>query len=88
MPRIASIVVPGYPHHIVQRGNRRLNVFVSDCLYRASEKSLPEPSRLSSGWKNGFPARCGGRRPDAPLKLKKSNADLLVRRLEGRKPII
>ena len=30
MPRIARIVVPGYPHHIVQRGNRRLDVFFSD----------------------------------------------------------
>ena len=30
MPRIARIVAPGYPHHIVQRGNRRLDVFFSD----------------------------------------------------------
>lgn len=30
MPRIARIVVPEYPHHIIQRGNRRLDVFFSD----------------------------------------------------------
>lgn len=30
MPRIARLVVPGYPHHIVQRGNRRQDVFFSD----------------------------------------------------------
>lgn len=30
MARIARIVVPGYPHHIIQRGNRRQNVFFSD----------------------------------------------------------
>jgi putative transposase len=30
MPRIARIVVPGCPHHLIQRGNRRLKVFFSD----------------------------------------------------------
>jgi putative transposase len=30
MPRIARLVVPGLPHHITQRGNRRQEVFFSD----------------------------------------------------------
>jgi len=30
MARIARVVVPGFPHHIVQRGNRRQKVFFSD----------------------------------------------------------
>lgn len=30
MPRIARVVVPGLPHHIIQRGNRRQPVFFSD----------------------------------------------------------
>jgi len=30
MARIARIVVPGHPHHIIQRGNRRQKVFFSD----------------------------------------------------------
>ena len=30
MARLARIVAPGVPHHIVQRGNRRQNVFFSD----------------------------------------------------------
>lgn len=30
MSRIALIVVPGYPHHITQRGNRRADIFVDD----------------------------------------------------------
>jgi len=30
MARLARIVVPGVPHHIVQRGNRRQDVFFSD----------------------------------------------------------
>ncbi|MEA3328939.1 MAG: hypothetical protein U9Q08_04345 [Candidatus Omnitrophota bacterium] len=30
MPRIARLVVPGYPHHIIQRGNRRQDVFFSN----------------------------------------------------------
>jgi putative transposase len=30
MPRAARIVIPGIPHHITQRGNRRQRVFFSD----------------------------------------------------------
>ena len=29
MPRIARIVIPHYPHHVTQRGNRRQKVFFS-----------------------------------------------------------
>ena len=34
MPRIARVVVPGEPHHITQRGNRRLPTFFQDDDYR------------------------------------------------------
>ncbi len=27
MPRFARFIVPGYPHHVTQRGNRRMDVF-------------------------------------------------------------
>ena len=30
MSRVARIVVPGFPHHVTQRGNRRANVFETD----------------------------------------------------------
>ncbi len=30
MPRIARVVVPDYPHHVTQRGVRRMDVFFSD----------------------------------------------------------
>ena len=30
MPRIARVVVPNYPHHVTQRGVRRMDVFFSD----------------------------------------------------------
>ena len=30
MPRMTRVVAPGYPHHIIQRGNRRQKVFFSD----------------------------------------------------------
>ena len=30
MPRIARLVVPGYPHHVTQRGNYRQDVFRGD----------------------------------------------------------
>jgi putative transposase len=34
MARIARIVVPGYPHHIMQRGNHREETFFSDQHYQ------------------------------------------------------
>lgn len=35
MPRIARVVAPGFPHHITQRGNRRLQTFFNDADYQA-----------------------------------------------------
>lgn len=35
MPRIARVVVPGLPHHVTQRGNRRLPTFFCDDDYHA-----------------------------------------------------
>ena len=35
MARIARVVVPGWPHHVTQRGNRRQPVFFSDEDYEA-----------------------------------------------------
>jgi putative transposase len=34
MPRAARFVVPGLPHHVTQRANRRQRVFFSDADYR------------------------------------------------------
>jgi putative transposase len=34
MPRTARFVVPGLPHHVTQRANRRQRVFFSDADYR------------------------------------------------------
>ncbi len=34
MPRTARIVVPGVPHHVTQRGNRRVRVFQHKMEYR------------------------------------------------------
>ncbi len=33
MARLARVVLPGYPHHITQRGNRRQDVFFRDSDY-------------------------------------------------------
>lgn len=43
MARIARIVIPNYAHHIIQRGNRRQNIFFSD----ADRKAYLEYLRLS-----------------------------------------
>lgn len=34
MARMARVVVPGYPHHVTQRGNHRLKTFFCDDDYR------------------------------------------------------
>ena len=35
MARLARVVLPGYPHHIIQRGNRRQDVFFGEEDYEA-----------------------------------------------------
>ena len=35
MGRIARVVTPGVPHHVTQRGNRRMDVFFCDDDRRA-----------------------------------------------------
>ena len=35
MARLSRIVIPGVPHHVTQRGNRRLPTFLRDCDYEA-----------------------------------------------------
>ena len=35
MPRMARIVIPGYPHHVTQRGNRRQRTFFEAADYLA-----------------------------------------------------
>lgn len=42
MARLARIVIPGIPHHVTQRGNRRQNVFFGDGDYRAYLDLLAE----------------------------------------------
>jgi len=44
MSRIARIIAPGIPHHITQRGNRRMETFFCDEDYQASV--LPEAQIL------------------------------------------
>jgi putative transposase len=45
MPRIARVVAPGIPHHVVQRGNRKLKTFFHEGDYRAYISFLGEWSR-------------------------------------------
>ncbi len=47
MPRMARLVVPGYPHHVTQRGNRRLETFFRDDDYRYYIRLLSEFSSKS-----------------------------------------
>jgi putative transposase len=45
MARIARVVIPGYPHHIVQRGNRSQKVFFSDEDKKAYLEILSESAK-------------------------------------------
>ena len=42
MARLARVVIPGRPHHIIQRGNRRLPTFLCDDDYEAYLTLLAE----------------------------------------------
>jgi len=42
MARLARVVVPGYPHHVTQRGNRRQQTFFCTGDYRAYKQLMAE----------------------------------------------
>src|ERR1017187_10321849 len=42
MARLARVVVPGMPHHVTQRGNRRQQTFFSEDDYRAYVELMAE----------------------------------------------
>ncbi|MHC4916593.1 MAG: transposase [Planctomycetota bacterium] len=42
MPRIARVVVPGYPHHVTQRGVRSMDVFADDDQRRYYLRAMAE----------------------------------------------
>lgn len=46
MPRVARIVVPGWPHHVTQRGNNRQEVFFVDDDYRVYLELLKKQAHL------------------------------------------
>jgi putative transposase len=45
MARIARVVVPGLPHHVTQRGNRREPVFFAADDYRRYRRLVAEAAR-------------------------------------------
>ena len=48
MPRRARVIVPNFPHHIVQHGHNRNAVFVSDDDYRYCFENLIKQKELSN----------------------------------------
>jgi len=48
MARLARIVIPGTPHHVTQRGNRRAPVFFEDDNYRHYMRLLSEAAQKSA----------------------------------------
>lgn len=45
MARLPRLTVPGYPHHIIQRGNNRQAIFAAEADYRTLLAMLDEHSR-------------------------------------------
>ena len=45
MARLPRLVVPGYPHHVTQRGNRREQTFFEDGDYELYQSLLSEAAR-------------------------------------------
>jgi len=48
MSRLARLVIPGYPHHVTQRGNRRAQTFFEDGDYALYESLLHEAAEKSA----------------------------------------
>jgi hypothetical protein len=46
MPRAARIVIPGVPHHVIQRGNRQQRLFLTHGDCRRYVEMLAEACRL------------------------------------------
>ena len=49
MARLARIVVPGLPHHVTQRGNRRGAIFFEDGDQEVYRDLLAEQARKAGG---------------------------------------
>jgi putative transposase len=45
MARLSRIVIPGLPHHVTQRGNRRAQVFFEDGDYELYRDLLADAAR-------------------------------------------
>ena len=58
MSRLARLIVPGFPRHVTQRGNRRAPVFFEDADYALYRDLLAERCRKAS-------VACSSLLPDA-----------------------
>jgi putative transposase len=50
---MARVVVPGLPHHITQRGNRREPVFFGDEDYRLYRRLIAAAARITPARPSG-----------------------------------
>jgi putative transposase len=48
MARLPRLTVPGYPHHVIQRGNNRQAIFAADEDYRRLHELLEEHARAAA----------------------------------------
>ena len=56
MARISRLVVPGYPHHVTQRGVRSIPIFSSDWEGYFRQDDEKANSRLVKAIRSGRPA--------------------------------
>ena len=57
MARVARLVIPGMPHHVTQRGNRRQQTFFSGEDYASYVESWPSGA-AKRAWIYGAIASC------------------------------
>ncbi len=54
MARLARVIVPGLPHHVTQRGNRREPIF-----FEGGDQEVYRDLLLEQVRRRGVEARCG-----------------------------
>ena len=84
MPRRGRIILAGYPHHVIQRGNRRQNVFIYEEDKRSylTEGNADEIKDIRVQIKLGLPWGC-----EDFLRMIELKYGQVVRKLKvGRKP--
>ena len=87
MARIGRIIIPGFPHHVTQRGNRRQQIFFETSDYVLYRDLLAERCRNASDEAHLVARRATSRstllgHSDLPTKAGPAGPSLLIKRTQ------